>query len=150
MQAPAKAPTQLAAYRFWIEEKLMWGDMDAMQHVNNARYFRFTETARIEFLRSVFPETGNPSADLIVGMALAETRCRFKVPLTYPDDILISAGVADIQETEFLIRHEIYSRKLDCIAAEGDARMVFYDFNKGQRAELPDEVVERLNGHRIA
>ena len=30
-----------------------WGDMDAMGHVNNTVYFRYLETARIEWMRSV-------------------------------------------------------------------------------------------------
>jgi acyl-CoA thioester hydrolase len=32
---------------------LRWGDMDAMGHVNNAQYFRYLETARIDWMRSM-------------------------------------------------------------------------------------------------
>ena len=30
-----------------------WGDMDAMGHVNNAVYFRYLETVRIDWFRSI-------------------------------------------------------------------------------------------------
>lgn len=30
-----------------------WGDMDAMGHVNNTVYFRYLETARIDWMVSV-------------------------------------------------------------------------------------------------
>jgi acyl-CoA thioester hydrolase len=30
-----------------------WGDMDAMGHVNNAQYFRYLETARIDWMRGM-------------------------------------------------------------------------------------------------
>jgi acyl-CoA thioester hydrolase len=32
---------------------IRWGDMDAMGHVNNTLYFRYLETVRIEWMRSV-------------------------------------------------------------------------------------------------
>ena len=30
-----------------------WGDMDAMRHVNNTQYFRYMETARIDWMSSI-------------------------------------------------------------------------------------------------
>ncbi len=30
-----------------------WGDMDAMNHLNNAMYFRYLETVRIEWMNSI-------------------------------------------------------------------------------------------------
>ena len=30
-----------------------WGDMDAMGHVNNAQYFRYLETARIDWMHGM-------------------------------------------------------------------------------------------------
>lgn len=30
-----------------------WGDMDALGHVNNAVYFRYLESVRVEWLRAV-------------------------------------------------------------------------------------------------
>jgi acyl-CoA thioester hydrolase len=30
---------------------IRWGDMDAMGHVNNTVYFRYLESARIEWMR---------------------------------------------------------------------------------------------------
>jgi Thioesterase-like superfamily len=32
---------------------MRWGDMDAMGHVNNTLYFRYLETVRIEWMRSI-------------------------------------------------------------------------------------------------
>ena len=32
---------------------IRWGDMDAMGHVNNTSYFRYMETIRIDWMRSV-------------------------------------------------------------------------------------------------
>src|SRR5450830_186271 len=32
---------------------IRWGDMDAMNHVNNTSYFRYLETCRIDLMQSV-------------------------------------------------------------------------------------------------
>ena len=32
---------------------IRWGDMDAMGHVNNTVYFRYLETVRIDWFRSI-------------------------------------------------------------------------------------------------
>ena len=39
----------------WVHDSRMdvrWGDMDMLGHVNNTVYFRYMETARVEWLRS--------------------------------------------------------------------------------------------------
>ena len=36
-----------------MEIPIRWGDMDAMGHVNNTVYFRYLETLRIEWFRSI-------------------------------------------------------------------------------------------------
>ena len=38
---------------FEMRFPVRWGDMDAMGHVNNTVYFRYLETARIEWMVSV-------------------------------------------------------------------------------------------------
>lgn len=143
-----KVPKQLNGYPFSIPETVVWGDMDAMNHVNNARYFRYLETARIEFIRQLFPHFAKPgSNDITNGLALAEARCRFKVPLTYPDEIIIGSAVEEIGDSQFVVQHEIYSQKLDCIAAEGDARMVYYDYVEQRKAVIPDDLRKRLEAY---
>ena len=132
-------PVLLNAYLSCIRETVVWGDMDAMKHVNNAKYFRYLETARIEFIRQLFPHFAKPGSNGIEdGIALAEARCRFKVPLTYPDEIMIGSAIKEVAESHFIVQHEIYSSKLDCIAAEGDARMVYYDYVKQRKAVIPE------------
>lgn len=39
----------LAQHPIVTEIPVAWGEMDALQHVNNVVYFRYFETARIDF-----------------------------------------------------------------------------------------------------
>ena len=38
---------------FEMTMPIRWGDMDSMGHVNNATYFRYLETARIDWLHTI-------------------------------------------------------------------------------------------------
>ena len=139
-----------AGFRFIVDQTVLWGDMDAMQHLNNTRYFRYCETARIEFIRKKLPDIWQqPSDALEVGVALAEVGCRFRVPITYPDSLAIGIAVTRIDDTEFEIRHDLYSQKLGLVAAQASAKMVYFDFQANQRAMMPPKMVRVLEEHQL-
>jgi len=52
-----------------------------------------------------------------------------------------------IEDTEFQLKHRLYSTKLDLIAAEASARVVNFDQKQGKRASLHNELVTRLQDH---
>ena len=64
---------------------IRWGDMDAMGHVNNTVYFRYMETVRIEWMRSV---GCNPDPQ---GQGPGDRQRLLQFPykqLEYPGDVL--------------------------------------------------------------
>jgi acyl-CoA thioester hydrolase len=121
-----------------LEVRLAWGEMDAMGHVNNTVYFRYFETARIAYFERVgFLEE---MARAGVGPILASTRCRFRIPLVYPDRIWVGTRVTDLEEDRFLMLYRIVSESKDGIAAEGDGLIVSYDYRQNRKAPLPQSV----------
>ncbi|MBC7358918.1 MAG: acyl-CoA thioesterase [Desulfacinum sp.] len=121
-----------------IELPVVWGEMDAFQHVNNVVYFRYFETARIAYFlkmnyMKIMEETG-------IGPILASTQCRYRFPLTYPDTISVGARVPALQEDRFTMEYRIVSHRHKRIAAEGDALVVSYDYRNNTKAPLPDRV----------
>src|ERR1700730_12599345 len=99
-----------------IQQAVVWGDMDAYQHVNNVVYFRYFENARLEYFRQMGwfeyeEQTG-------IGPILAATSARFRRPLTYPDDIAIAARVVDVKEDRFSLEHVIVSAAQQTVATE--------------------------------
>ncbi len=141
---------QLSHFKVVVRDQLRWGEMDAMGHINNTQYFRYLESARIDFLSHFSMSFGNEGASGGGGdFALAEVRCRFKVSLTYPDNIQIGVGLRELRESEIIQQSEIYSEKLDCIAAEGDARLVYFDYAAGKRAPIPDDLAKQLQAYLL-
>jgi acyl-CoA thioester hydrolase len=134
----------LKQYPTIISKIVEWGDMDAAQHVNNTVYFRYFESARIEFFNQVgFMDF---MGEVGVGPILAEVTCQYKAPLTFPDTIQITARILPDSFTEygFVMQHVVYSEKLQRIAAEGTSRIVCYDYKNKQKALISSELLEKL------
>lgn len=138
-------PEALAEYPHVLSMPVIWNDLDAMNHVNNTVYFRYLETGRIGFLTSLAAEAISPSAEgLTTSFALAEVSCRFKVPLTFPDEILVASGIEEIGEHHVLIKQAIYSKQLGFVVAEGSGKMVYYDHVNKQRAPIAGDFLAQL------
>ncbi len=132
----------LQDFNVQIELPVLWGDMDAFQHVNNTRFFRYFESARIEYMHKIWmpPEQGRPS----IGPILAATSCKFLAPLTFPDTLQIGCRTVFLNKSEMEQEYLIVSRKLDKPAALGTAKIVAYDYNNMQRAVLQQEVLDKI------
>jgi acyl-CoA thioester hydrolase len=120
-----------------IEIPVAWGEMDALRHVNNVVYFRYFESARIAYFREL--KLGNFMNKTGVGLILGSTRCRFKIPLTFPDSVLVGAKTSDIREDRLVMQHCLVSTRLQKAAAEGEAVLVSYDYRKNKKTLLPEE-----------
>jgi acyl-CoA thioester hydrolase len=134
----------LPDYAVTIEIPVAWGEMDAFQHVNNVAYFRYFESARIAYfdaiaMMNVMETTG-------VGPILAETRCRYRIPLTFPDTVAVGARVSALAPKGFTMQYAVASRRHGKVAAEGDGRIVTIDYAGGGKAPLPDVVRHRILG----
>ena len=128
-----------------ITQTVQWGDMDAAQHINNIVYLRYFENARIEFFNQIgFMDF---MGDAGVGPILAEVTCQYKVPLTFPDTIKITARILTDSFTEygFTMQHVVFSERLQRIAAEGTSRIVCYNYKSKQKALIPSELREKMN-----
>lgn len=134
---------ELARYPVVVEVPVAWGEMDAFGHVNNIVYFRYFETARIAYFERLdVPEflARDP-----VGPILAETACRFRAALSYPDTVSVGARVESVGEDRFVMRYAVSSRRLGRLAAVGEGTLVCFDYRQNKKAPVP----ERLRG-RIA
>jgi acyl-CoA thioester hydrolase len=129
-------------YSFNIEGAVEWEDMDAFQHVNNKVYFKYFEKIRIDF----FETKGllELMTDKQLGPILASTQCRFKVPLTYPDQIVIGTYLTDFKSDRFLMNYAVYSLQHNKVAAEGDGAIVCYDYKEGKKAAIPESIAIKL------
>lgn len=138
MSAPDTNPL-LHGFAVVVLVAVAWGEMDAFGHVNNVVYFRYFENARIEYLiRIGLIETRG------VGPILATASCRFRRPVTYPDQLLVGVRASAVGEDRFTLEYRLVSSRQEAVAAEGESVVVCYDHEKGRKAPLPPNVRQAI------
>ena len=121
---------------------VQWGEMDAYGHLNNTVFFRYFETARIEFLRLCgFLQAYE---ELKIGAILHSTSCRFKLPLFYPDTIEVGGRATEIGEDRFVMEYRVVSLDQNAVAAEGNGVIVSFDYTKRMKAPIPSSIRQKL------
>ncbi|MGF1693243.1 acyl-CoA thioesterase [Photobacterium kagoshimensis] len=119
-----------------------WGEMDALNHVNNVVYFRYFETARIDYflqlsLMDDLQKTG-------IGPVLKETQCSYKIPVTFPDTLHIGSKIRNMGDDRFTMEYSVYSQKLAKITTVGRAEVVMFNFKTNQKASISEEIRARI------
>jgi acyl-CoA thioester hydrolase len=125
-----------ARFRSFTELSVAWGDMDAMNHVNNAVYFRYLESGRIVHLTALGAYAENRTTGTVVG----SIQCRFRIPLTYPDTIIVGSRVAEVGDDRFNFEYAIFSKRHDRVAAEATSVVVAVTLHNGRKTTLPANV----------
>jgi acyl-CoA thioester hydrolase len=134
--------THLAGFPVVIEIPVAWGEMDAMQHVNNIVYFRYIESARMAYFERVGLHEHQRATG--VGPILAWTSCRFRRPLAYPDTVSVGTRVSKIDHDRFTMHTVIVSHKLGEVAAESEGIVVAFNYREQQKVPLPDEIRRQI------
>ena len=128
----------LKDFTFVVDLNIEWGDMDALQHVNNIEYFKYFQVARIAYFEkinsdSVFGETQ-------ISLILASTQCKFIYPLAYPDSISVGVRVDTMADQYFTMKYAVVSHKHQRLSAIGDAKVVMFDYVNNKKASIPSEI----------
>ena len=128
----------LKDFTFVVDLNIEWGDMDALQHVNNIEYFKYFQAARIAYFEkinsdSVFGETP-------ISLILASTQCKFIYPLAYPDSISVGVRVDAMADQYFTMKYAVVSQKHQRLAAIGDAKVVMFDYVNNKKTSIPNEI----------
>jgi acyl-CoA thioester hydrolase len=137
----------LAGYPVVLTWPVQWGDQDAFQHVNNTVYFRWFESARIRYGELIGLD------DLMktqkIGPILATITCDYRLPITYPDTVLIGARISRIGRSSLTMDHILLSEAAGSVAAEGTSTLVIYDYNTARSHPVPAplrEAIAKLEG----
>ncbi len=75
-----------------------------------------------------------------LALFLSETQCRYKLPVTYPDTLLIGARVIDMQGDRMTMEYQVFSKKWGKVVTVATATGVMFDFKNNTKTEIPDNV----------
>ena len=128
----------LDGFSLVVRFPLHWAEMDALGHVNNARFFTWFETARIALFTKVGVRSNAPTS---VGPILASTRCDFLVPVVYPADIAVGVRVNAVGNTSITLEYVVCRADTPEVAvARGTSVAVLVDYATGEKVRVPDAI----------
>jgi acyl-CoA thioester hydrolase len=124
-------------------ERVRFGDLDAMRHLNNVVFLRYFETARIKYLQHLIPthDPAHPEYDKF-GLIFAECHIAYRRTVGFDASVRVSCTIADVGRSSVRMPFEMHVE--DELVADGYGTVVGYDYDKGEPKPLPEDVRERL------
>jgi acyl-CoA thioester hydrolase len=130
--------------RFSYRDQIRYADLDTNAHLNNVAYHQFFESARVAYMRGLFPDIEPLGRTGEFGMIFAETHVRFAAPGFYEEHLRVDVWVAEIKRSSVRLGFEMRCEADERLLAEGWGTLVGYDYGAGRAAPLPDAVAARL------
>lgn len=131
----AQSETSLLArdFPFSTDIVVRFRDVDAMGHVNNAVYFTYLETARIQLLTRCFGLKELKDVPVILG----EAKCRFLTPAYHGETLTVGLGITRLGTKSFDIGYLIGAQDNRQIAL-ARTTLIMFDYNSGVSVVIPD------------
>lgn len=120
-------------------------DIDMLQHVNNAAYVVWAETARCLYFDEVLGESLTGANSII----LAKLDINYERTLEYREQIAIGCRVTRIGNKSFDFLCEIWSETAGQRAASCNSTMVAFDYESKTSIVIPQKWRELIAAHEV-
>ncbi len=125
-----------------------FADLDALGHLNHAKYLTYAEHARIVYIAEVCgwnSQAGDGWKHF--GIILARAECDYKLPVAFGDRVTVWTRISRLGGKSFdfeyvLMRHR--EGEADAICATAKTVMVAYDYIAETTIAIPDEWRQRI------
>ena len=128
---------------FSMVQRVRFGDLDAMQHMNNVEFLRFFETARIDYLRTLVPDHA-PTARSRFGFIFAECHIDYRSPAFFDEEIRTFIRPSELKRSSLRLDFEMRSESDGRVVADGYGVLVGYDYEQGRTQRIPQELRDRV------
>lgn len=127
-------------------DRVRFGDLDAMRHLNNVAFLGFFESARIAYVTSVVPahRPDAPKSEGDFGVIFAECHIRYRAPAFYDEEIRTWIRPSHVARSAFRTEFEMRAVRDDRLLAEGYGVLVGYDYAAGRSQPLPEALRDAL------
>lgn len=120
-------------------QSVAWGEMDAFGHVNNMYYYRYFESARINYLQVIGALDNLATLKPVV----VANSCRYLKSVLFPDELEVAARVVELRASGFRMEYALISSTLKALVATGEAIVVMTGAD-GKKLSLPEEIRQAI------
>ena len=92
-------PVDADGWRYSFADQIRYGDLDTNAHLNNVAVHQFFESARVAYMRGLFPEIDPMGRAGGFGMIFAETHVRFASPGFYEEDVRVDVRPEELRRS---------------------------------------------------
>jgi acyl-CoA thioester hydrolase len=125
-----------------VSYAIHWAEMDAMGHVNHARYFTWFESARIALFARIGILADRPRD---IGPILAMATCDFIRPVVYPASIVAGARILKVGRTSITMEYAVWlADEPERPCARGATVAVLVDYRTMEKVEVPADVRAKI------
>lgn len=135
-------------YPYETQLRVTFRDLDALGHVNNAVFFSYLESARIQYITK-FLEQGLPvQFDLLdIPIILVEATCTYKSQALFGELLTIGVGVSRFGTKSFDLTYKIIGEDGRLVAI-GKTIQVMYNYDTSSAFPIPEEIKESVFKHQ--
>lgn len=99
--------------KFTIEERVLWGDVDAARIIFYGSYIRFFEIAETELFRSVGMPYGKVFDELDIWLPRVHLECDFRRVAQLDDLLEVSVYVGSVGKTSLRLNFEVRRKRAE-------------------------------------
>ncbi|MCU7493577.1 MAG: acyl-CoA thioesterase [Bacteroidota bacterium] len=131
-----------------ISFRVQFHEVDLLGVVNNAVYFNYFETARIEYLKAVgqFRDVNKmqPGDNFFL---IARNECDYIEPALFDDEVNVYTRVGSIKNSSFTFEHLVENAKNGKVLAKGGGVMVHINSREKKSTPLPEEFYKSVKSY---
>src|ERR687893_3273063 len=131
-------------WKFRVEERVRWGDVDAARIIFYGAYIRFFEFAETELFRSVGLPYSVIFDELDVWLPRAHLECDFRRAAQLDDLLEVSVYVGRVGTKSLRLDFEVRRNGEPELVAEAHFVLVAVDRNSFQSVPVPEDLKRRL------
>lgn len=125
-----------APWTFGLADRVRFGELDAIGHVNHTAYLRWYESFRLPFLRARLVTDYGPASPRLV---LKQVHCSYLAEMGMGEDYVVTGRVSRFRTTSFTMDFACWrlGATLDC-TSEGSAIVVLLNRDAPGRYPIPE------------
>ncbi|MGE5429828.1 MAG: acyl-CoA thioesterase [Syntrophomonadaceae bacterium] len=131
-----------------VSFRVQFHEVDLLGVLNNAVYFSYFETARIEYLKTVgqFRDVNkmSPGDNFYL---IARNECDYIEPARFDDEINVYTRVGCIKNSSFTFEHIVANVKSGNIIAKGGGVMVHINGKEKKSTPLPEDFYRSVQSY---
>jgi acyl-CoA thioester hydrolase len=129
-------------FTYYYPITVRFADLDAQEHVNNAVYLTYLESARLGY----YAQTGiwRPESGVLTGMVVAHIDIDYLASITFGQAIQVGLRLDHMGHKSFTLAFQIETTVAHTPMARGTSVMVTIDSMTGESIPIPTDWREKI------